>query len=193
MYNTKLRFRGEGPLNPTHLEIKPILRTPVTLTPNHITVSDNLTKTTLLGIFASVHALELMSAVTVIADFATSAFVLVKHPAFSRLLIRSFWSRNSRYHPSARFRELSCFAKLQNLGGFHPNSLVFVPVSATAANLLIIVIKLCNSLIMPRSGTREPISRKKSLKVVENERQRAKTASPIRKRPAGPRRAISQS
>jgi hypothetical protein len=33
---------------------------------------------------------------------------------------------------------VSCFAKLQNLGGFHPNSLVFVPVSATAANLIIL-------------------------------------------------------
>jgi len=35
--------------------------------------------------------------------------------------------------------------------------------------------------------------RKKTLKVVENDRQKAKTASPIRKRPAGPRRAVSQS
>jgi hypothetical protein len=36
-------------------------------------------------------------------------------------------------------------------------------------------------------------SRKKTIKVIENDRQRAQTASPIRKRPAGPRRAVSQS
>jgi hypothetical protein len=46
---------------------------------------------------------------------------------------------------------------------------------------------------MPRSGTRERTVRKPTYKVVENDRQRAKTASPIRKRPAGPRRAVSRS
>jgi len=46
---------------------------------------------------------------------------------------------------------------------------------------------------MPRSGTREPKTRKPTTKVVENERQKAKTASLIRKRSAGPRRAVSQS
>jgi hypothetical protein len=35
-------------------------------------------------------------------------------------------------------------------------------------------------------------SRKKTAKVIENDRQRAKTASPIRKRPAVPRRVVSQ-
>jgi hypothetical protein len=46
---------------------------------------------------------------------------------------------------------------------------------------------------MPRSGTRERTARKPTAKALENTRQRAKTASPIRKRPAGPRRAVSQS
>jgi hypothetical protein len=46
---------------------------------------------------------------------------------------------------------------------------------------------------MPKSGTHERTARKPTYKVVENERQRAKTASPIRKRPAGPRRAVSRS
>jgi hypothetical protein len=46
---------------------------------------------------------------------------------------------------------------------------------------------------MPRSGTRERTARKPTIKVIENARQRAKTASLIRKRPAGPHRAISQS
>jgi hypothetical protein len=36
-------------------------------------------------------------------------------------------------------------------------------------------------------------SRKKTAKIIENDRQRAKTASPIRKRLAGPRRAVSHS
>jgi hypothetical protein len=36
-------------------------------------------------------------------------------------------------------------------------------------------------------------SRKKTAKIIENDRQRAKTASLIRKRPAGPRRAVSHS
>src|SRR2546423_10372718 len=46
---------------------------------------------------------------------------------------------------------------------------------------------------MPRSGTRERTARKSTIKVVENDRQRAKTASPIRKHAAGPRRAVSRS
>jgi len=46
---------------------------------------------------------------------------------------------------------------------------------------------------MPRSGAREPMTRRPIGKAIKSERQRAKTASPIRKRPAGPRRVISQS
>jgi hypothetical protein len=45
---------------------------------------------------------------------------------------------------------------------------------------------------MPRSSTRERTARKPTIKVIENARQRAKTASPIRKRPTGPR-TVSQS
>jgi hypothetical protein len=46
-------------------------------------------------------------------------------------------------------------------------------------------VEVCKRWKMPRS-------RKETLKVIENNKQRAKTASPIRKRPAGQRRAISQ-
>jgi hypothetical protein len=54
-------------------------------------------------------------------------------------------------------------------------------------------VEVCIPWKMPRSATRERTARKPTRKVIENARQRAKTASPIRKRPAASRRAVSQS